>query len=323
MNDHRHSMPAASAAARAAPPDDDLFIDGGDEPTEATSPLVAPGAGASDRNDAPAAAERRPGDQCGRSLPTIGVLLSGGLDSCVLAGRLLALGFSVQPFYIRCGLAWEDAEQQGVVRFLEALRGRESAVSPSPATNHRSKETASSAGERLAPGTERAVKALRAEIAPLVVFDQPVADLYGRHWSRTGIGVPDALSADEAVFLPGRNALLLVKPALWCAQRGISRIALAILKGNPFADATDDFFAAFARSLSLAAGRPLQFLRPCAHLDKTALIRLGRTLPLELSFSCIAPVGNRHCGRCNKCAERRTAFAAAGIADRTEYADRS
>jgi len=313
-------MPAGSAAARAAPPDDDLFIDGGDEPPEAASQPIASGDGFCDARDASERAARIAADQRSRSSPPIGVLLSGGLDSCVLAGRLLALGFSVQPFYIRCGLAWEDAEQQGVGRFLEALRGRESAVSPSPATNSRSKETDSAAGERIAPGTELAVKTPRAEIAPLVVFDQPVADLYGRHWSRTGIGVPDALSADEAVFLPGRNALLLVKPALWCAQRGISRIALAILKGNPFADATDDFFAAFARSLSLAAGRPLRFLRPCAHLDKTALIRLGRTLPLELSFSCIAPVGNRHCGRCNKCAERQAAFRAAGFEDPTTYA---
>lgn len=323
MDDHQDSMAAASAAARTAQPDDDLFIAECDQPLESPSPLVASIDGASDGNDAPAAAERRPDDQCGRSLPTIGVLLSGGLDSCVLAGRLLTLGFSVQPFYIRCGLAWEEAEQHGVDRFLAALRGRQSAASDTPSTNRRLKETDSAAGEQIAHSTELAVKAMRAEIAPLVVFDQPVADLYGRHWSRTGIGVPDASSADEAVFLPGRNALLLVKPALWCAQRGISRIALAILKGNPFSDATDEFFAGFARSLSLAAGRPLTFLRPCAHLDKTALIRLGRHLPLELSFSCIAPAANRHCGRCNKCAERRNAFAAAGIADRTEYADRS
>jgi 7-cyano-7-deazaguanine synthase len=31
-------------------------------------------------------------------------------------------------------------------------------------------------------------------------------------------------------------------------------------------------------------------------------------------------VGERHCGRCNKCAERRKAFADAGIADGTPYA---
>lgn len=319
MNDHPHSMPAtpaACAATQGTPPADDLFIDWGSEPGEAASLLNASGEGGCDRHDAPVAAARSDADRCARVLPTIGVLLSGGLDSCVLVGRLVTLGFSVQPFYIRCGLAWEDAEQRAVRRFLEAL-GNGQAVAT--ATRRESREVPAQR-----PSTDNAHGAAcssPAAIAPLMVFDQPVADLYGRHWSRTGVDVPDALSADEAVFLPGRNALLLVKPALWCAQRGISRVALAILKGNPFADATNDFFAAFARSLSLAAGRPLRFVRPCAHLEKTALIRLGRHLPLELSFSCIAPVADRHCGRCNKCAERRKAFAAAGIADRTEYAD--
>jgi 7-cyano-7-deazaguanine synthase len=50
---------------------------------------------------------------------------------------------------------------------------------------------------------------------------------------------------------------------------------------------------------------------------------LGRDLPLELTFSCIAPAGELHCGRCNKCAERRAAFREADREDRTSYADQS
>ena len=34
--------------------------------------------------------------------PPIGLLLSGGLDSSILLGHLLAHGRRVQPFYIRC-----------------------------------------------------------------------------------------------------------------------------------------------------------------------------------------------------------------------------
>jgi 7-cyano-7-deazaguanine synthase len=52
------------------------------------------------------------------------------------------------------------------------------------------------------------------------------------------------------------------------------------------------------------------------------VIRRARELPLEHTFSCIAPIEGRHCGRCNKCAERRRAFAAAGVDDPTEYSDR-
>jgi 7-cyano-7-deazaguanine synthase len=50
-------------------------------------------------------------------------------------------------------------------------------------------------------------------------------------------------------------------------------------------------------------------------------MREGEHFPIDLTFSCIAPVGDLHCGRCNKCAERKHAFAAAGIVDQTEYAD--
>jgi 7-cyano-7-deazaguanine synthase len=39
-----------------------------------------------------------------------------------------------------------------------------------------------------------------------------------------------------------------------------------------------------------------------------------------LTFSCLAPQGRRHCGRCNKCAERKRAFRQAGIPDPTKYA---
>jgi 7-cyano-7-deazaguanine synthase len=42
-------------------------------------------------------------------------------------------------------------------------------------------------------------------------------------------------------------------------------------------------------------------------------------LPLHLTFSCINPIEDRHCGNCNKCAERKNGFAAAGIPDLTAY----
>ena len=54
-------------------------------------------------------------------------------------------------------------------------------------------------------------------------------------------------------------------------------------------------------------------------MNKRQVMALGRELPLELTMSCIAPVGELHCGRCNKCAERKAAFADAAMADRTPY----
>jgi 7-cyano-7-deazaguanine synthase len=212
----------------------------------------------------------------------IAVLISGGLDSAILLGEYLRDRPAVHPLYVRNGLYWEADELSHLRRFLDAVR--------TPA------------------------------LKPLHVLDLPVADVYGPHWSVTGRGVPDADSPDDAVFLPGRNVLLLSKAILWCHLHGVPAVALAPLESNPFPDATPEFFAAYQDVVNRAVGGRVRVLRPYAGLHKDEVMRRGRGLPLRLTFSCIRPAAGRHCGRCNKCAERRRAFRDAGLADDTAYA---
>jgi 7-cyano-7-deazaguanine synthase len=214
---------------------------------------------------------------------TISLLLSGGLDSSILLGHLLRQGRRVQPLYVRCDLAWQAEELRAAGRFIDAC-------------------------------------AADGRVQPLVLLDLPVRDLYGDHWSVTGDGVPDAHSADDAVYLPGRNALLLVKAAVWCRLHGIDELALAVLESNPFADATPEFFAEFESALARATGGCVRIVRPFGAKSKREVMALGRGLPLELTFSCIDPRDGLHCGACNKCAERQAAFETVGAADPTEYA---
>jgi 7-cyano-7-deazaguanine synthase len=150
--------------------------------------------------------------------------------------------------------------------------------------------------------------------APLTVLHLPAGDLYGRHWSTTGRRVPGAKTRDEAVYLPGRNLMLLSKAAVFCALHKIPVIAVGSLGHNPFPDATPKFFRDFARVSGV------EVIAPFRALAKEEVIRRGRGLPLHLTFSCLAPQRGRHCGRCNKCAERRRAFARTGVADSTRYA---
>jgi 7-cyano-7-deazaguanine synthase len=213
------------------------------------------------------------------------VLVSGGLDSSILVGHLLAQGRWVQPIYIRTGLIWQSGEMPALQRFLAQIATR--------------------------------------NLVELVVLDLPLADLYRGHWSLTGRGTPDATTPDEAVFLPGRNALLLVKAAVWCQLRGIRELALAPLGTSPFEDASEAFFADFQAAINRGSQRPVRLTGTFRELTKRQVMALGRDLPLELTFSCIAPAGELHCGRCNKCAERRAAFREADREDRTSYADQS
>jgi 7-cyano-7-deazaguanine synthase len=211
----------------------------------------------------------------------LAVLVSGGLDSAVLLAEALRERPAVLPLYVRHGLFWESVEKQHLRRFLRAIR--------------------------------------RPGLLPLSVLQMPVADVYGGHWSISGSGEPDEDSPDEAVYLPGRNVLLLAKAMLWCHLRSIPAVALGSLASNPFPDATPEFFDRFQDVVNQGIGGGVRVLRPFAGLHKTEVMRRGRDLPLHLTFSCIRPVEGRHCGRCNKCAERRRAFADAGLPDATPY----
>jgi len=156
-------------------------------------------------------------------------------------------------------------------------------------------------------------------IKPLALFKLPLEDLYGRHWSLGHKPVPGARTRDAAVYLPGRNPLLTLKPAVFCAQKGIADMALGSLNRNPFPDATPAFFKLWSRALARALGKPLRLAAPLRRLSKDRVIRLNRRWPLHVSFSCLAPKGYKHCGRCNKCAERKAAFKKARVPDETSY----
>lgn len=159
----------------------------------------------------------------------------------------------------------------------------------------------------------RAITDPRSPITHLTVLSLPVGDLYGRHWSTTGRKTPGANSRDEAVELPGRNLMLLSKAAVFCVLHRIPLIAVGSLGHNPFPDATPQFFRDFGR----LAG--VKVIAPFRQLTKETVIRRGRNLPLSMTFSCLRPRRGRPCGRCNKCAERQHAFAAAGVPDQTCY----
>jgi 7-cyano-7-deazaguanine synthase len=211
----------------------------------------------------------------------VAVLISGGLDSAILAGDAVRHCTNVYPLYVRFGLTWEDSELAYLRRYLAAIA--------TPALHE------------------------------LTVLHLPVADLYGEHWSITGKAVPLAGTPDEAVFLPGRNVFFLAKGMVWCHLHGVPAVALGSLGSNPFPDATPAFFRDFAAVVNGAIGADVKVRLPFRGMSKTDVMQLARTLPLEHTFSCMQPNNGHHCGRCNKCAERKEAFAAAGMTDPTRY----
>jgi 7-cyano-7-deazaguanine synthase len=213
------------------------------------------------------------------------VLFSAGLDSAVLAAAEARDG-DVQPIYVSSGLAWEAEERAAVTRLL---------ASPPLSA-----------------------------LAPLATLTFTVRDLYPEnHWALRG--EPPAFDTpDEDVYLVGRNVVLLSKAGIYCARHGIGRLAIGPLAGNPFPDATPEFFSAMSRALTLGLDHSLDVAAPFLSMRKSDVIRLGIELgvPLDLTLSCMEPRQGRHCGRCSKCRERQDAFLAAGVIDGTEYRER-
>jgi len=212
------------------------------------------------------------------------VLFSGGLDSAVLVA-LAAREGPVQPLYVSVGLAWEAAERAAAARFLASL----------PADR----------------------------VRPMAALRVDMTDVYPpTHWAIRG-EAPGFDTPDEDVYLEGRNVILLSKAAVFMARAGIARVWIGPLAGNPFPDATAEFFAAFARALTIGLAAPIAVTAPFSTLHKSDVIRRGLDLgvPLELTLSCMQPREGLHCGRCSKCRERRDAFAEAGVQDPTSYAE--
>ena len=211
------------------------------------------------------------------------VLFSSGLDSAVLAVSE-ARTSRVHPVYVSAGLAWEREELAAVDRLLAspAYRG----------------------------------------MAPVARLTLPVDDVYPpTHWALRG--TPPAFDTpDEEVYLTGRNIVLLSKAGIYCAQQKLSRIAIGPLAGNPFPDATQEFFDTMSRALSLGLAHEITIAAPFVEMDKSDVIRLGAELevPFELTLSCMNPRQGLHCGQCSKCRERRDAFHEAGVTDPTSYA---
>lgn len=210
----------------------------------------------------------------------VAALASGGLDSAIMLAEL-AKSSQVYPIYVQAGLVWEESEKSSLENFLTALG--------------------------------------KTKISPVTYLSVPVAEILGSHWSVTGDDVPDAQAPDEEMFVPGRNILLISLAAVWCSTHDVSRIAIGSLGGNPFPDATPEFFSSFGSTLSAGLDHEINIEAPFRDRKKSDLIREYADMPIELSLTCAQPSGTSHCGDCNKCTERQQAFLAAGVEDRTKY----
>ncbi|MDN5569073.1 MAG: 7-cyano-7-deazaguanine synthase QueC [Paracoccus sp. (in: a-proteobacteria)] len=143
------------------------------------------------------------------------------------------------------------------------------------------------------------------------------------------IDVPDGHYAEETMrvtVVPNRNPIMLTVAFGIAAANGDDAVAAAVHGGDHFIypDCRPAFTDAFGtmQKAALDGYADIALHVPFVHATKADIVAEGarHNTPFAETWSCYKG-GDRHCGRCGTCVERREAFHLAGVNDPTDYTD--
>lgn len=121
-----------------------------------------------------------------------------------------------------------------------------------------------------------------------------------------GFGIP---SREEELEIPMRNLLLCTVGAQVGYSLGIYRLAHGSLGLYPFPDSKRDYFDKLEEIISKGLGIRFVIETPFYGMHKEEVLRKYKNeIPLNLTLSCVSPIGGRPCGKCIKCKERKRAL---------------
>ena len=139
--------------------------------------------------------------------------------------------------------------------------------------------------------------------------------------------IPEGQYADEnmkSTVVPFRNGIMLSIACGLAESHGLKRVMIANHFGDH--DIYPDCRAAFVTAMNEAMVKGtydgIGIGAPYTHISKADIARRGKELGLRYreTWSCYRG-GDRHCGRCGTCMERKEALREAGVLDDTEYED--
>ena len=157
-------------------------------------------------------------------------------------------------------------------------------------------------------------------------------DLYGSSNVLTDSGVEIPSSFDYSIVVPVRNGVFLSVASAWAYSIGAGMVAYGAHTGDEhYPDCRPAFAKALQNAMNLGEEdgiregirRPVRVWSP--YMDgttKSRLLQVGLDLVGDKIFdawSCYLD-GEVHCGGCESCVNRQSAFREAGISDGTVYA---
>jgi 7-cyano-7-deazaguanine synthase len=222
------------------------------------------------------------------SSPKAVVLVSGGLDSMVVAAMARQRGFAVLALTVDYGQR-HSIELEAAARVASAVGAERHIVLPL--------DLRAFGGSALTADIDVPKKG--------VGEDVPVTYVPARNTILLSLALGWAEAAGARDLFIGVNAL--------------------DYSGYP--DCRPDFIAAFEQLAGLATkagagGAPFRIQAPLQHMTKADIAREAARLGLDagISWSCYDPApGGLHCGACDACRLRSKGFEEAGLPDPTRY----
>lgn len=124
----------------------------------------------------------------------------------------------------------------------------------------------------------------------------------------------------DSVEIPLRNLILSVGVMMESYRKGIKRVALGSLGIYPFPDNNRNYLDRLEDLISEGARENISLETPFIGMEKWEVVKkFYPKAPYKLTFSCVKPVRGKHCGKCEKCLERKEGFLKAGVPDPTIY----
>ncbi len=140
-----------------------------------------------------------------------------------------------------------------------------------------------------------------------------------------GDAIPEGHYTDgtmRSTVVPFRNGVMLSVACGIAESRGLKRVMIANHAGDHtiYPDCRPAFIDAMNRCMQEGTWDVVTLFAPYTNLTKADIARKGKALGVDYgaTWSCYKG-GQRHCGRCGTCVERREAMREAGIDDPTEY----
>lgn len=137
--------------------------------------------------------------------------------------------------------------------------------------------------------------------------------------------IPEGHYADEnmkSTVVPFRNGIMLSIACGIAESRGLKYVLIANHAGDHsiYPDCRATFISSMSDAMAYGTYQNVKISAPYTTISKSDIAILGKGLGVDYTktYSCYKG-GEKHCGKCGTCVERKEAMQDAGIIDKTEY----